>query len=140
MSATSPRFAHAVLIVNGRYVLQHRDDKPGIAWPGAWSLFGGHLETGEDPLPGLTREIREELGLAVDGWRPFWTVTRFSDFARADSFYNFFEADVSEAWPRHTLMEGQRAAAFTFDELVPLRMPPLMREVLTRHHAERTAC
>jgi ADP-ribose pyrophosphatase YjhB (NUDIX family) len=35
-----------------------------------WELPGGHLRRGEDPEAGARREMREELGLRVDGWRP----------------------------------------------------------------------
>ena len=50
---------------DGRFLLQHRDDKPGIINPGAWSTFGGHLEPYETPEEGYVREIEEELA-----WRP----------------------------------------------------------------------
>jgi ADP-ribose pyrophosphatase YjhB (NUDIX family) len=32
---------------DGRLLLHHRDDKPGIAHPGCWAGFGGAVEEGE---------------------------------------------------------------------------------------------
>src|SRR5581483_9047578 len=33
-----------ILSEDGRLLLQHRDDKPGIINPGRWGGFGGHLD------------------------------------------------------------------------------------------------
>jgi hypothetical protein len=38
------KIAHAILLVDGKYVLQLRDNNPQIAVPGMWSLFGGSIE------------------------------------------------------------------------------------------------
>ncbi len=72
--------AHAVLLVNGAYVLQLRDDIPGIPARGMWSLFGGALEDGEPPEEGLRREISEELGLQLPVVHLFWQQDRYSEF------------------------------------------------------------
>jgi len=90
------QFAHALLMVNGMYVLQLRDDKPGIAAPGMWSLFGGRVEESEEPRTALVREIEEELCLRLEDCRLFWNVERYSAFAGAVAAYSFFEADISE--------------------------------------------
>ena len=54
----------------GRFLLQLRDDKPGIVNPGMWGSFGGRVEPHETderetPDEGFLRELQEELG-----WRP----------------------------------------------------------------------
>jgi 8-oxo-dGTP diphosphatase len=57
----------AGLVVDGkgRFLLQHRDDRPSIINPGMWATFGGHLEPYETPEDGFLREMEEELV-----WRP----------------------------------------------------------------------
>jgi len=50
---------------DGRYLLQLRDDRPDIWFPGHWGLFGGAVESHEAPHDALRRELAEELGLAV---------------------------------------------------------------------------
>ena len=56
----------AILIdVDGRFLLQQRDDKSEILYPGMIGLFGGHREGGETFLQCVTREVREETGLLL---------------------------------------------------------------------------
>ncbi|MEX2616767.1 MAG: NUDIX domain-containing protein [Alphaproteobacteria bacterium] len=47
------------------YLMQLRDDKPGIFCPGQWGLFGGAQESGEGSAEALARELGEELHLYV---------------------------------------------------------------------------
>lgn len=57
--------AMAILYQNEQFLMQLRDDIPGILYPGCWGLFGGHLESGETPEVGLTREVEEEINYTV---------------------------------------------------------------------------
>jgi len=58
--------AAAVMVAeDGRYLLQLRDDKPGLHLAGHWALFGGGIEAGESAEAALRREIHEELGFTV---------------------------------------------------------------------------
>lgn len=52
----------AMLYQENQFLLQLRDDKPEIYWPGQWAFFGGHLEPGESPTEALHRELLEEIG------------------------------------------------------------------------------
>ena len=53
--------ALAMLERDGRWLVQLRDDIPGIVSPGCWGLFGGHLDPGESPDQALRRELQEEI-------------------------------------------------------------------------------
>jgi 8-oxo-dGTP pyrophosphatase MutT (NUDIX family) len=55
--------AAALLVCGGHYLMQLRDDKPGILLPGHWALFGGSLDPGEDAAAAMRRELAEELEL-----------------------------------------------------------------------------
>ena len=50
---------------DGRLLLQQR----GVHWdrfPGMLATFGGQVDSGETPLQGMVRELREELGAEID--------------------------------------------------------------------------
>lgn len=52
----------ALLVRDGRVLLGRRAQDR--AWlPGAWDVFGGHIEAGETQAAALRRELREELGI-----------------------------------------------------------------------------
>ncbi len=58
------RVAIAILHQDDQFLLQLRDDIPGIFYPGHWALFGGHIEPGESPDAAIRRELLEEIGYA----------------------------------------------------------------------------
>ena len=53
--------ALAVLERDGAWLLQLRDDKESILYPGHWGLFGGHLDSEETPSEAVHRELLEEI-------------------------------------------------------------------------------
>jgi 8-oxo-dGTP pyrophosphatase MutT (NUDIX family) len=58
--------AVAVIVLDdGRYLMQLRDDKKGIFYPDSWGLFGGAVDPGETAEIALRRELHEELGFEV---------------------------------------------------------------------------
>ncbi len=59
----NPVPAAVALITRGTMLLLTRRARPPYA--GTWDLAGGFLEADEDPLDGLTRELREELGMRI---------------------------------------------------------------------------
>jgi 8-oxo-dGTP diphosphatase len=70
MMAQHRDVACAILIDTfDRFLLQQRDDIPGILHPGTVGLFGGHREGGESYLECVVREIREEIGYYVSPGR-----------------------------------------------------------------------
>lgn len=69
----------------GRMLIQRRTENKHI-WPGLWDVtVGGGVDAGETTRQGAEREVREELGYALDlsGLRPSVTVNfagGFDDF------------------------------------------------------------
>ena len=57
--------------IDNEFLLQHRDDKEGIAGRNMWSFFGGAIDRGETPDRAIVREIEEELCLDINGKMKF---------------------------------------------------------------------
>lgn len=132
MSESLPAVAAAVLIVDGRYALQLRDDDPAIAWPAHWSLFGGNLDPGETPHGAIVRELHEELDLAVPACRLLWSTETHRDRQGRIRTLYVFTADITAVWPQHRLGEGQRAELFDGDHL-PAPIVPMARAMIERY-------
>ena len=117
-----PSDAVAALLVldDGRYVMQLRDDIPGIFYPAHWGCFGGAIDRNETPELTLKRELREELEFEVGAARHF---TRF-DFDFASHGHGsvtriYFEVEVPrQAFGSFVLHEGVEFRAFGGEELL----------------------
>ena len=113
----------AILVLDdGRYVMQLRDDIEGIFYPGHWGCFGGAVDRGERPPQALRRELKEELEFDVDAGA-FEEFTRFDfDFSRLGQtrvYRIFYEVPVtSSAFSRMVLHEGAAVRAFTGAEIL----------------------
>jgi 8-oxo-dGTP pyrophosphatase MutT (NUDIX family) len=117
-----PSDAVAALLVHedGRYIMQLRDAKEGIFYPDHWGCFGGAVETGEDTLQAMRRELKEELEFEPAALTRF---TQFDfDFAplgHPKVYRLYYEAKASDAaFKRMVLHEGAAMRAFTGAELL----------------------
>ncbi|MBT6249753.1 MAG: NUDIX domain-containing protein [Nitrospina sp.] len=131
------KIAHAILLVDGKYVLQLRDNNPEIAVPGMWSLFGGSIEESEDHYSGILRELKEELNLTINQIRFLWDFEEVEGPLEIKKRFYFYEADITTLWGSHELLEGQDINCFSCKELQALKIPPLIQDVLSRHFRER---
>ncbi len=111
----------------GRFLLQHRDDKPDIINPGLWATFGGHLEPYETPQDGFLREMEEELA-----WRPkhseLFAAFDCSCFGPPHLVYDFAAA-IDVPHERLELHEGQGKDFFAPDALPPTIVPETRDEI-----------
>ncbi|MGH7015086.1 MAG: NUDIX domain-containing protein [Stellaceae bacterium] len=122
--------AAILLLPDGRYLLQHRDRRPGIFFPDHWGCFGGAVDNcdASDPAA-LRRELHEELGLALenDAVVYFSGFTFDMPFCGVGSIYRtFFEICLVESQVAGLrLAEGSEFGAFTTREaLGGLRLTP----------------
>ena len=111
--------AAALLVCDGRYLMQLRDPDPAIFLPGHWALFGGSIDPGEDAAAAMVRELVEELEFRPIEVEPFTEMTIELPFAtpRLDRLSIFVvpfdDADLA-AMIQH---EGAGKRLFTADAL-----------------------
>lgn len=116
-----------IVASDGQLLLQHRDHTPGIAAPGLWGFFGGHLEPGEAPDRAFLREMQEELG-----WRP----RRFELYAVREPDWqggrvrsHAFAAHLDLPLAQLALGEGQAMALHAPDALPEAAAPGVRAEI-----------
>lgn len=116
------RDAAAAIIVldDGRYLMQLRDDKPGIFYPDHWGMFGGACELGEDMPTALRRELLEELGHVTGKITHFTRMEfGFEILGGKRAIRNYFEVRIpSSLVPDLTLGEGREMRAFSATEIL----------------------
>jgi 8-oxo-dGTP diphosphatase len=104
--------AIAILYQNNCFLMQLREDKPGIAYPGCWAFFGGHLEPGEPPAIAMERELLEEIGYAPPNLMLFKTYTQDEQFIR-----HVFYAPLTVELNTLELHEGCDLGLATIEEI-----------------------
>lgn len=91
----------------GCYLMLHRTKKEQDENAGKWVGVGGKLEPGESPDACLVREVKEETGFTLHGWRFRGVVSFLSDIYEAEQMFLF----TSEAFSGvlHECDEGELA-------------------------------
>ena len=116
----------AILLNKGKYVMQLRDDKPGINAPGMWGLFGGYRKEYEYPASAIRRELKEELGLSLG------RLSYCSDYES----HVFFTADISDQYGNIVLGEGMDYGSFSLDELRKMNTSTFALEILEKFESK----
>jgi len=120
---------HAVkaLIYNfkGQILLQKRDIKRDLPYPGYWNFFGGMVEKKENYKLALKRELKEELSLRVKNlsneafswvWSNDWLPT-------INHFFPIYISDLNDV-NFFKLNEGEKMSWFNIDDLYKIKMVP----------------
>jgi 8-oxo-dGTP pyrophosphatase MutT (NUDIX family) len=113
--------AAAIIRVEGdAYLLQLRDSKPEIWYPGRWGLFGGGVEPGEDPVEALKRELFEELELEIETAEFFARIDFDIGSLGFPRFYrNYYVVSISRAVEAQLVLhEGTAKRLFSGDEIL----------------------
>ena len=100
-----------------RFLLQLRDIKDWIPYPGHWGAFGGEVENHENPETAGRRELEEELGYAPQ------EIHYFRDyFLDSNVHLHVFYADITVPISELNLMEGLDMGLFSLEEIYTLEL------------------
>lgn len=103
--------AIAILHQNDQFLMQLRDDVPGIVYPGQWGFFGGHIEPGELPMAAVRRELVEEIRYAPP------VVTLFQIYESPQVIRHVFVVPLTVSVAELELHEGWDLGLFTIEEV-----------------------
>lgn len=124
-----------------RYLMQLRDDKPGLPLRDHWALFGGHVEPGESGEECLRREMQEELSYQIRDFR--WYHESITVLPRRKSRVIrkaiYLVPIAAEEVGTMVLGEGAAMRLFTVEEMLKLpRIAPGDLALIMTHARERT--
>ncbi|NJR66135.1 MAG: NUDIX domain-containing protein [Leptolyngbyaceae cyanobacterium CRU_2_3] len=103
--------AIAILYQDNCFLMQLREEKPEIAYPGCWAFFGGHIEPEEAPAVAMQRELLEEIGYAPP------TLTLFTTAQDANFTRYVFHAPLTVGLDTLELNEGCDLGLVTIEEI-----------------------
>lgn len=107
----SVEVAIAILYSSDRFLMQLRDDIPGIFYPGHWGFFGGHLDPGETPEAAVKRELWEEIN-----YTPPW-ISKFGCYGDAKVRRHVFHAPLIVELEQLVLKEGWDMGLLTPEQI-----------------------
>ena len=114
----------AVIYSDDKFLLQLRDQKQGIFYPGVWGLFGGSVDDGEKPIDALKRELFEEIGLEIKDAKLLfsWNHDKYN------SILHFFLVPLTVELEKLCLNEGQGMDLFSIEQIKRLPITPSLKK------------
>ncbi|MCX5811895.1 MAG: NUDIX domain-containing protein [Proteobacteria bacterium] len=109
----------------GKVLLQLRDNKPDIPYPGCWGTFGGQIENGETPDEAIKREIIEELECEFSNPEYFGNFP-FDGY----NIYMYRIIDHNLILEDLTVNEGQRGGWFSLEEVINVECAANCKEIV----------
>ena len=107
----------AIILSDGRYLLQHRDNKKTIYSPDCWGLFGGMADDKETPEQCLIREIKEELSINCEIHKKIHQCLN----NETGTLNIFFLVSTKDKISQEKLKEGQNLGWFSEKEIKKLK-------------------
>jgi 8-oxo-dGTP diphosphatase len=126
------RRGSSILFVNEKrqILLFLRDDLPHLPYPNTWDVPGGHVEEGETAAQCIVREMKEEMGLDLEGFELF-SLKEFSDRLEY-TFWKRADLNIEDI----ILQEGQRLRWFTEQEAGATELAYGFNEIVADFYAK----
>ena len=123
----------AIITFKEKYLLQLRDNKENIFFPGFWGLFGGRQDNNEKEKLAVKREVKEETNLNVLILSQILSVNFHMIGLKKKRKITYFDCKIKKS-PKITLNEGQKYNFFSFNELKRLKIVPMDFVAINCHY------
>ncbi len=123
----------AIITFKQKYLLQLRDNKENIFFPGFWGLFGGRQDNNEKEKLAVKREVKEETNLNVLILSQILSVNFHMIGLKKKRKITYFDCKIKKS-PKITLNEGQKYNFFSFNELKRLKIVPMDFVAINCHY------
>lgn len=110
---------------SNKFLLQLRDDKPGIPYPNTWTFPGGDKDGSETPRETARRELREEIHIQPEHLEEVITLYHHSN--KVAEHYYYVPVSGLET---NDFTEGKSWQLFGLSEIEKLKLGWWSREVL----------
>ena len=125
----------AIICHKGKYLLQKRDNKKNIYFPGLWGVFGGNCKKKEKLIGSLKRELKEELNLNFINIRKIFTLKIKSKNFEPERSNHYFLCKLPLNYNKNIILnEGSAYAFFNIKKVNKLKIIPWDLAVLHYHN------
>lgn len=111
MNSQQAEVAIAIIYTKDQFLMQLRDNIPGIIYPGCWGFFGGHIDPGETPEQSVNRELLEEINYLPP------QLSLFHCYSDADVIRHVFHAPLTVGLEQLVLGEGWDMGLLTIEDI-----------------------
>ena len=123
----------AIITYKDKYLLQLRDNKKNIFFPGFWGLFGGRLDKNELHSKTIMREIKEETNLNIKVIKKILTVDFSMIGLKKERNIIYFDCKILNN-KKIILSEGQKYNFFPFNQIRKLKIVPMDFVAINCHY------
>ena len=103
---------------NDSYLMQLRDNKSSIVFPGHWGLFGGAIESGETACEAASRELEEEIEISVVPEE----IYEFRQYIQSNYIVHTCYYNLKTPLSKLNLQEGADLGLFSINEILRGRL------------------
>ena len=122
-----------VIFCNNKYLLQLRDKKKNIYFPGFWGVFGGLLNKREKFTEAIVREIKEETNLSVKVSKMI-ILNNFTIFGSKKIRKRIYYECKIIGKKNIILKEGRKYKFFYYNQMSKLNIVPLDLAAIKYHY------
>ena len=112
MTDKVPTVVVVLPFISNKVLMQLRDFKQEIAYPGHWGFFGGTIGNNEAPLEAALREIEEEINI-----KPLQLCFLGTDFIPSHNFSYIFSFRLTRQLSSFELKEGLDIDFITLNDI-----------------------